>query len=90
MLTKEFNALPLHKKSKLVFGQGKLIGIVHDHELHKAFYYKLNGLKIDIIYNKVRNRLLGIIAWENAIDRDKLQKILLKDISVVQTIHNPY
>jgi hypothetical protein len=69
MLTKEFNALSLSERSKLVFGEGKLIGIFKDHTLQKAFYYKLEDLKIDVVYDKVRNRLLGINAWENAVDR---------------------
>jgi hypothetical protein len=71
VLTKEFNALPLNKKSKLVFGEGKLIGTIRDQESQKAFFYKLNDLKIDVIYDKVRNRLLGINAWESAVDRTK-------------------
>jgi len=69
MLTKEFNALSLSERSKLVFGQGKLIDIYQDHVMQKGFYYKLNDLKIDVIYDKVRNRLLDIIAWENLVDR---------------------
>ena len=73
MLTKEFNALSLSKRSKLVFGEGKLIGIIRDQETQKAFYYKLNDLKIDVVYDKIRKRLLGINAWENAVDRAVLQ-----------------
>jgi hypothetical protein len=73
MLTKEFNALSLQKRSKLVFGEAKLIGIVRDQETQKAFFYKLDDLKIDVIYDKVRKRLLGINAWENAVDRALLQ-----------------
>ncbi|HWY98260.1 MAG TPA: hypothetical protein VNY36_04150 [Bacteroidia bacterium] len=69
MLTKEFNALSLSERSKLVFGQGKLIDIYQDHVMQKGFYYKLNDLKVDVIYDKVRNRLLDIIAWESLVDR---------------------
>ncbi|HTB07090.1 MAG TPA: hypothetical protein VK806_09080 [Bacteroidia bacterium] len=69
MLTKEFNALPLNERSKLVFGEGKLIGIFKDHTLQKAFYYKLDDLKIDVVYDKVLNTLLGVTAWESANDR---------------------
>jgi hypothetical protein len=76
MLTKDFNALTLDKRSKLVFGEGKLIGVIRDHELQKAFYYKLNDLKIDVVYDKVANKLLGINAWENAADRGKIQIIV--------------
>ena len=76
MLTKEFNDLSLDKRSKLVFGEGKLIGVIQDHELQKAFYYKLNDLKVDVVYDKVRNRLLGINAWENAADRGVLKTVI--------------
>lgn len=71
MLTKEFNALTLSKKSKLVFSEAKLIGTIRDEESQKAFFYKLNDLKIDVVYDKVRSRLLGINAWETAVDRIK-------------------
>ena len=69
MLTQEFNNLPLDKRSKLVFGEGKLIGVMRDNELQKVFYYRLDDLKVDVVYDKIRNRLLGINAWENAADR---------------------
>ena len=69
MLTKEFNTLPLSERSKLVFGKGKLIGISQEHSVQKGFFYKLNNLKIDVIYDKVRNQLLDVIAWENTTDR---------------------
>jgi hypothetical protein len=69
MLTKEFNALPLDKKSKLVFNEGKLIGISKEYLAQKGFYYKLNDLKVDVIYDKVRNTLLDITAWETSNDR---------------------
>jgi hypothetical protein len=70
MLAKEFNALPLAERSKLVFDKGKLIDIFGDHKSRKGFYYKLNGLKIDVVYDKVLNRLYDITAWENAVDRE--------------------
>lgn len=73
MLTKEFNALSLQKRSKLVFAKGKLIGVIRDQSSQKAFYYKLDDLKIDVVYDKIRKRLLGINAWENALDRAVLQ-----------------
>jgi len=69
MLTKEFNALPLDKRSSLVFSEGTLIDIYQSHLVQKGFYYKLNGLKIDVVYDKVRNTLLDVIAWENITDR---------------------
>jgi len=69
MLTKEFNALSLDKRRKLIFSEGKLIGISQDDSIQKGFYYKLNGLKVDVIYDKVRNSLLDVIAWENTTDR---------------------
>ncbi|MGP8216747.1 MAG: hypothetical protein ACLQQ4_14375 [Bacteroidia bacterium] len=77
MLTKEFNELPLEKRSKLVFGEGKLIGVIQDHALQKAFYYRLNDLKVDVVYDKVRDRLLGINAWENASDRGALKTVII-------------
>lgn len=64
MLTKEFNQLPLDTRSKMVFEKGSLIAISNDDIAQKAFYYTLNGLKVDLIYDKVRNRLLDIIARE--------------------------
>ncbi len=76
MHAKEFNELTLDKRSKLIFGEGKLIGVIQDHELQKAFYYKLNDLKVDVVYDKVRNRLLGINAWENATERNALKTII--------------
>jgi hypothetical protein len=69
MFTKDFNALSLNERSKLVFGEAKLIGIFKDHTLQKAFYYKLGDLKIDVVYDKVLNTLLSINAWESATDR---------------------
>jgi len=69
MLTKEFNALSLDKRRKLIFSEGKLIGISQDDTIQKGFYYKLNGLKVDVIYDKVRNSLLDVIAWESTTDR---------------------
>jgi hypothetical protein len=69
MLTKEFNALPLDQRSKTVFSEGRLIGISKEHPVQKDFYYKLNGLKVDVIYDKARNQLLDVKAWENSDDR---------------------
>ncbi|MGP8217207.1 MAG: hypothetical protein ACLQQ4_16675 [Bacteroidia bacterium] len=69
MLTKEFNALPLDQRSKTVFSEGKLIGISREHPIHKGFYYKLNDLKVDVIYDKERNQLLDVMAWDNNEDR---------------------
>jgi len=68
MLTKEFNALPLDQRSKLVFIQGKLIGITKEHPLLNGFSYKLSNLKIDVIYDKA-HQLLDVIAWDNSDDR---------------------
>lgn len=53
----------------MVFAKGKLIGVISDQTSQKAFYYKLGDLKIDVVYDKIRKRLLGINAWDNAIDR---------------------
>jgi hypothetical protein len=78
MLTKEFNKLPLSERSKLVFGEGKLIGIFQEHDITKAFFYKLNDLKIDVIYDKVLNKLQDITAWESNADRVIFQKVLAK------------
>lgn len=77
MLTKEFNDLPLEKRSKLVFAEGKLIGVIQDHALQKAFYYKLNDLKVDVVYDKVLDKVLGVNAWENAADRSVLKTVIV-------------
>ena len=69
MLTREFNALPLTERSRLVFGEGKLIGISQEHAMQKGFFYKLNDLKVDVIYDKIHSQLLDVIAWENTTDR---------------------
>lgn len=69
MLTKEFNALPLDQRSKVVFSEGKLIGISKEHPVQKGFYYKVNDLKVDVIYDKARNQLLDIKAWDNSDER---------------------
>jgi hypothetical protein len=69
MLTKEFNNLPLATRSKLVYDKGSLVAIFSDDKAQKGFYYTLNNLKIDLIYDKVRNRLLDVIAWDNSSDR---------------------
>ena len=66
MLTEEFNKLPLPERSKVVFGDGKLIDIYDDNKLQKVFYYRLNELKVDVIYDKVNNRLLDVIAWDES------------------------
>ncbi|HWY98100.1 MAG TPA: hypothetical protein VNY36_03345 [Bacteroidia bacterium] len=76
MLIKEFNEMPLDKKSKLVFAEGKLIGVIQDHELQKAFYYKLNDLKVDVVYDKVNDKVMGVNAWENAGDRSVLKTVI--------------
>jgi len=75
MVTKIFNALPLPERNTLVFGEGKLIAIYEDNKFQKVFYFKWNDLKIDVIYDKVRNRLLDILAWENANDRVEFLKM---------------
>ena len=69
MLTKEFNALPLEQRSKVVFSEGKLIGISKEHPMQKGFFYKLNDLKVDVLYDKARNQLLDVIAWDKSEDR---------------------
>ena len=69
MLTEEFNKLPLLERSKLIFGVGKLIDIYDDNKLQKVFYYRLNDLKVDVIYDKVNNRLLDVIAWDESKER---------------------
>ena len=69
MLTKEFNSLPLDQRSKVVFSEGKLIGISKEHPVQKGFYYKLNDLKVDVIYDKARNQLLDVKAWDTSSDR---------------------
>ena len=69
MLKEEFNALPLDKKTTLIFSEGKLIEIFENDKFQKGFFYKLNSLKVDVIYDKMHNQLLDIIAWENNEDR---------------------
>lgn len=81
MLTKEFNALQLTEKSRLVFGDGRLIAIYEDNKFQKVFFFKLSGLKIDIIYDKVHNRLLDIIAWETGADRVDFLKMPVRNLS---------
>jgi hypothetical protein len=78
MLISEFNKLPLAERSKMVFDKGKLIGIFQEHDLKKAFFYKLNDLKIDVIYDKTLNRLSDIGAWETSSDRAIFHRMLLK------------
>jgi hypothetical protein len=75
MLTKIFNALPLLERNTLVFGERKLIAIYEDNKSQKVFFFKLNDLKIDMIYDKVRNRLLDILAWENSYERVEFLKM---------------
>lgn len=75
MLTKIFNALPLLERNTLVFGEGKLIAIYEDNKSRKVFFFKWNDLKIDMIYDKGRNRLLDILAWENSHERVEFLKM---------------
>jgi len=75
MLTKEFNKLPLAIRSKMVFDKGVLIAIFNDNTTQKGFYYTLDDLKIDMIYDKIRSRLLDVIAWDNINERGVLKKI---------------
>lgn len=70
MLTKEFNELPLPIRSKMVFDSGRLIAVSNDDKTQKAFFYTLGELKIDMIYDKVRSRLLDVIAWEKPSERE--------------------
>ena len=79
MLTKEFNVLPLAERNKLVFGEGKFIDTFVDNKLQKGFFYRLDGLKIDVMYDKVRHRLLDINAWENADERIEFLKMPAED-----------
>jgi hypothetical protein len=79
MLTEEFNKLSLSERGKLVFGAGKLINIYDDNKLQKVFYYKLGELKIDVIYDKVNNRLLDIIAWDESKERVDFLKMPVYD-----------
>lgn len=79
MLTKEFNKMPHSDRNKLVFGEGKMIAIYDDNKFQKVFFYKLGELKIDVIYDKGSNRLLDILAWENANDRVEFLKMAVED-----------
>ena len=79
MLTKEFNVLPFAERNKLVFGEGKFIDTFVDNKLQKGFFYRLDSLKIDVIYDKVRHRLLDIIAWEYADERIEFLKMPIED-----------
>ncbi len=69
MLITDFNKLPLNERSKLVFGTGKLIDILGDNKFQKVFFYKIEDLKIDVIYDKANNSMMDIIAWEKVNDR---------------------
>ncbi len=75
MLTKEFNALSISERNKLVFGEGKLIAIYEDNKFQKVFFYKWNEIKIDVIYDKTHNKLLDILAWQNDTDRVEFLKM---------------
>jgi hypothetical protein len=75
MLTKEFNKLPLAIRSKMVFDKGSLIAVFNDNATQKGFYYTLDDLKIDMIYDKVRSRLLDVFAWESINERGALRKV---------------
>jgi hypothetical protein len=86
MLAKDFNSLPLSERNKQVFSEGKLIAIYEDNKFQKVFFYKLNELKIDVIYDKVNNRLLEILAWENEVDRVDFLKMPVLDNAYVGRI----
>ncbi len=76
---KDFNALPFVERNKLVFTEGKYIDVFHENKLQKGFFYKMGELKIDVIYDKVHNKLLDIIAWENENDRIEFLKMPVED-----------
>ena len=61
MLTKN-SMRCLCPKGILVFGEGKLIAIYEDNKFQKVFYYKFNGIKVDVLYDKINSTLLDIIA----------------------------
>ena len=69
MLTTEFNALPLAERKTMVFADGTLINIFEDQKLQKSFFYKLKNLKVDVIYDKARNQMLDIHAWDAISER---------------------
>jgi hypothetical protein len=79
MLTKDFNSLSFRERNKQVFAEGKLVAIYEDNKFQKVFFYKLDDLKIDVIYDKVHNMLLDIIAWENENDRVNFLKMPVED-----------
>jgi len=79
MLTKDFNALPLSERQRLVFTEGKFIDVYNDNNLQKCFFHTLDKLKIDIIYDKVHHKLLDIIAWEKIEDRVGFLKMPVED-----------
>ena len=62
LTTIDFNALPFAERNKLVFADGKFIDVFHENKLQKGFFYRLEDLKIDVVYDKVHNKLLDIIA----------------------------
>ena len=69
MITSEFNALPLDERTRLVFTDGKLIEIYQEQNIRKGFFYKLGGLKIDVIYDLFSLKLLEITAWDTISER---------------------
>jgi len=75
MLTKEFNELLLPERKLRVFGEGKLINIFEDNKIQKVFFFKMEDLKIDVIYDKIHNLLIDIKAWENNNERVKFLKL---------------
>jgi hypothetical protein len=60
---------------QVVFSKGKLVAIHEDNKFQKIFLYKLEDIKIDVIYDKTNNKLLDIVAWENSIDRVQFLKM---------------
>ena len=72
MLTREFNSLSLPEKTKIIFTIGKFIDVSADNMTYKSFYYKLNELNVDLIYDKARKRLVNITAWKNSTERAAL------------------
>ncbi|HXP50217.1 MAG TPA: hypothetical protein VN922_09700 [Bacteroidia bacterium] len=65
----EFNALPLSERSKLVFGDGKLIGISKEYTVQKEFHFILNDIRINVVYDKVRKIVMDVKAVERSMDR---------------------
>ena len=69
MIKQKFNNLALPVRAALVFGEGRLIGTFDSNSSQTIFYYKLNDLKIDVVYNKTNMKVVDIFAWENSIER---------------------